>query len=202
MGVDRSGFDRALKKFYNEADDKKGGIETRLASVASVTGLSLADEGFGGLRKYTFTFTDVDFALVDNAGTIAYTSNKILDLAEGAVLIIGCVADLVCTKSSAGVDADADVHFGVGTTAANNTATLATTEQNIIATSTNAMSTGSVALQKQGGLTATPFDGTSTAVDIYVNMLVADADHDVTTTPCNLILNGTLTLWAMNLGDY
>lgn len=46
------------------------------------------------------------------------------------------------------------------------------------------------------------FDGTSTAKDLYINFLVDDADHDVTTTPCNLILNGTVKVYWLNLGDY
>ena len=45
-------------------------------------------------------------------------------------------------------------------------------------------------------------DGTSTAMDVYLNILVDDADQDVTTTPCNIICNGTITLHWTNLGDY
>ena len=45
------------------------------------------------------------------------------------------------------------------------------------------------------------FDGTVTPKDAYINILVDDADHDVTTTPCNLILNGTLTINWLFMGD-
>lgn len=33
-----------------------------------------------------------------------------------------------------------------------------------------------------------------TAKSIYFNILVDDTDHDVTSTPANIILNGTLDL--------
>lgn len=44
-------------------------------------------------------------------------------------------------------------------------------------------------------------DGTTTAPDLYLNILIDDADHDVTTTPCNIIVNGTLTFAWMKIGD-
>jgi hypothetical protein len=46
------------------------------------------------------------------------------------------------------------------------------------------------------------FDGHTAAVDLYLNLLVDDTDHDVTSTPCNLIANGTITLVFANAGDY
>jgi hypothetical protein len=48
---------------------------------------------------------------------------------------------------------------------------------------------------------AATLDGTDTAVDLFLNFLVDDTDHDVTTTPANLIVSGTITLHWINLGD-
>lgn len=202
MGVDRSGFDRALKRLYDEADDQKRGITTRKAAVTSVTGLTLADEGFGGLRKYTFTFDDVAVTMADEAGVVGYGGLKIMDFAAGAILVLGAVADLDLTKSSAGINDTWDGDFGVGTVTASNNATLASTEQNIIPTTATPQAV-SGATTANGQSTGVAFlDGTSTAVDVYLNFLVDDADHDITGTAANIIVNGTLTIWAINLGDY
>lgn len=52
------------------------------------------------------------------------------------------------------------------------------------------------------GVKLLKFDGTTTAADVYLNFLVDDADHDVTSTPANLVVSGTVTLHWVNLGDY
>ncbi len=44
-------------------------------------------------------------------------------------------------------------------------------------------------------------DGTGTANDVYLNFLIDDTDHNVAGTACNLIVNGTVTLHWVNLGD-
>lgn len=168
------------------------------------TGVTVVESGSGILNKTVLTFTDVDVALTDNAGTVAYGGLKVYDFPAGAILILGAVADLDLTKSSAGVNADWDGDFGVGTVTAGNNNALATTEQNIIPTTATPQAVAGVTTAN-GQSTATEnavIDGTSTAVDAYLNILVDDADHDVTSTPCNIIVNGTLTLHWINLGDY
>lgn len=142
----------------------------------------------------------IALALVDNAGVVAYTSKKILDFPEGQIRIDSIVADLACTKSSAGVNATFNGDFSLGTVAANNTATLTSTEANVLAsTSTPAAVAG---VTSAAGINATPaiFDGHTTAVDLYLNALVDDTDHDVTTTPANLSYTGTVTIIWENLG--
>jgi hypothetical protein len=45
-------------------------------------------------------------------------------------------------------------------------------------------------------------DGTTTAPDLYINFLVDDADHDVTTTACNLLLTGDVYIAWFEPGQY
>jgi hypothetical protein len=148
---------------------------------------------------------DAVVPLVDEAGVVAYGSLKLCDLPEGVILHMGAVLDLDLTLSAAGVNADWDGDVGLGTAAADNTATLTTTEQDLVpstptpqavssATTANAQSTATEA--------GAVFDGTTTAVDVFLNLLVDDADHDVTTTPTNIIVNGTVTMHYALLGDY
>ena len=173
------------------------------AGAANGTGVAATEYGNGTIHQTVLTFTDVAIALTDEAGTIAYGSLKVYDLPEGAILLHGAVQDVALTKSSAGVDDDWNGDVGVGTTAADNDASLATTEQDIIPTTATPQAVSGVTTAD--GLSTTSelaiFDGTATAKDIYVNLLVDDADHDVTSTPCNLILNGTLTITWVDLGD-
>lgn len=175
-----------------------------LAETANGTGVAITEQVVGGVQKTVLTFTDVAIALTDEAGVVAYAGLKVLDLPAGAILMLGAVADLDLTKSSAGVDDTWDGDMGVGTVTASNNATLASTEQNIIPTTATPQAVdGETTANGQSTATENAvIDGTTTPVDVYLNLLVDDADHDVTSTPCNLIVNGTLTIVWCNLGDY
>jgi hypothetical protein len=156
------------------------------------------------VRTLLLTFTNVDIVLADEAGVVAYGSLKVADMLEGAICFLGAVADIALTKSSAGVNDDWDGDFSVGTVAANNDATLTGTEANILPTTATPQAVGGATTsngQSTSTEAATIVDGTTTAVDVYMNYLVDDADHDVTGTACNLIMNGTLQVTYVNLGD-
>lgn len=199
MGVPRRGFSRALKNLYDYLDGKG-----ELGAIPAVTGLSVDEQGVGPLRRTVLRFKDVSFALTDAAGVVAYSGKKVYDFPEGAVLFLGAEADLALTKSSAGVNADWDGDFSVGTATASNNNTLSSTEANLIPSTATPQATDGATTAK-GVSTSTEaakiLDGTSAALDAYLNFLVDDADHDVTGTPCNLVVNGTLTLLWINTGD-
>jgi hypothetical protein len=199
MGVPRRGFSRALKSLYDYLDGKG-----TLGAIPSVTGLTVEEHGVGPLRKTVLNFKDVAFALVDEAGVVAYTGKKVYDFPAGAILFLGAKADLALTKSSAGVNADWDGDFAFGTVTASNNNTLSSTEANLIPSVPTPQAVAGATTAK-GVSTSTEcckvLDGTVTAIDGCLNFLVDDADHDVTTTPCNLIVNGTLTFNWLNLGD-
>jgi hypothetical protein len=174
------------------------------AGVVAGTGVTVSEEGSGPVQKTVLTFTNAAIALTDEAGVVAYGGLKVYDLPAGSILILGALADLDITKSSAGVNNDWDGDFGVGTATAGNNNALATTEQDIIpTTATPQASAGATTANGQSSATENKVhDGTGTAKDVYLNFLVDDADHDVGSTACNLIVNGTLTLHWINLGDY
>jgi len=188
------GLARSLDNVY---DVGSNGTSPDSAVVATELGL-------GSIKRTTLTFTNLAVALVDEAGVVAYLGKKIYDFPEGAILLLGATADLAITKSSAGVNDDWDGDFGIGTVTASNNATLATTEQNLIPTTATPQATSGATTAK-GVSTSTEaakvLDGTTTPIDAFLNVLIDDADHDVTGTPCNLIFNGTVTLHWVNLGD-
>lgn len=172
------------------------------ATGGTVAGTGVAASNAAGYTKTVLTFKDTPIPLADNAGVVAYGGLKVFDFPQGSIAIQGATANLAVTKSSAGVIATFDGDFGLGTVTATNDATLATTEQNVIPTTATPQAVSGATTAKGRSTAALLLDGTTTAVDLFLNFLVDDADHDVTTTPCNLILNGTVTvLWA-NMGDY
>lgn len=172
--------------------------------AAAGSGVTVQELGDGVVHKTVLTFANRAVALTDVADTVAYGGTKIYDLPEGAILFLGATSDIDLTKSSAGVNADWDGDFGIGTVTASNNATLSSTEQNIIPTTPTPQAVAG-ATTANGQSTATEnavVNGTGTPVDVYFNLLVDDADQDVGGTPCNLILNGTVTICWINLGDY
>src|SRR4051794_36785010 len=102
--------------------------------AAAGTGAVATEYGDGRFHQTLLTFTNTPVVLADNAGVVAYGSQKVYDFPAGAILFLGAVADLALTKSSAGVNLDWDGDFSVGSVAANNGAALATTEQDMIPT--------------------------------------------------------------------
>lgn len=191
---------------YDEAASAWKTVSGELASgiaAAAGTGVS-AQESVGAVHKTTLTFEDAEIALTDEAGVVAHGGIKVCDLPEGAILMLGASANLDITKDAAGVNDDWDGDFAVGTVVASNNGTLSSTEQDIIPTTPTPQASSGVTTAN-GQSTATEnavLDGTSTAKDVYLNFLVDDADHDVGSTPTNLIVNGTLTIVWVNLGDY
>lgn len=171
-------------------------------TLGAVAGSGVTGEAQGsGLMQIVVTFTNTAIALTDEAGVVAYGGLKFFDFAQGYVGIMGAVADLALTKSAAGVNDDWDGDFGVGTVTASNNATLATTEQNVIPTTATPQAVSGATTATGANTAYVVLDGSSTAADLYLNFLVDDADHDVTSTPTNLIVNGTITLTAAFLGD-
>jgi flagellin-like hook-associated protein FlgL len=166
------------------------------------TGVTVEERGGDVVHQTILHFTASAFAMVDEAGVVAYAGKKVYDFPAGNIIVLGAVADLDLTKSSAGVNDTWDGDFGIGTVTASNNATLATTEQNIIPTTATPQAVAGVTTANGANTAVAVLDGTATAVDAYVNILVDDADHDVTGTACNIIANGTVTITWVNAGDF
>lgn len=175
--------------------------DTGLGAVAG-TNVEVAESGNRILNKTVITLTSEELALTDEAGVVAYVGQKIYDMPEGAIMILGATADLTVSKDSAGVNDDFDGDFSVGTVTAGNDATLSSTEANIIPSTATPQATSGATTAKGQSTGAATIDGTTTAADIYLNFLVDDADHDVGGTAANLVVSGTVTILWANLGDY
>ena len=171
-------------------------------AVENGSGVVLTSEQLQ-VRTLLLTLTATPVVMTDNAGVVAFGSLKVADLPEGNICILGAVMDLALTLSAAGINADWDGDVGLGTAATDNNATLASTEQDIIPTTATPQAQASATTAKAMSTSTqiSTFDGTTTAKDVYLNLLVDDADHDVTTTDTNIICDGTIRITYVNLGD-
>jgi hypothetical protein len=196
---DQTGLQPAINEVDANADAAQAAVDALEAQVelASENGTGVSISQVPGSSRVFVTFTNTPITLTDEAGVVAHGGLKILDLIPGLVVFLGAVADLAVTKSSAGVNDDWDGDWALGTVVASNNNTLSGTEADLIPSTATPQAVGG-ATTATGVSTATEaatvFDGTSSAVDVYLNFLVDDADHDVGATPCDLIVNGTVTL--------
>lgn len=174
------------------------GGDSVVAAGAGVTAAQAAP----GLQRKRFTLTNVAVALTDEAGVVAWGGVKFADFDDGAVLILGAIADLALTKSSAGVNDDWEGDFAIGTATADNDATLGGDEQNVIPSTATPQAVGGATTARGVSTGTETADGTATAADLFLNFLVDDADHDVGATPCNIIASGTIEVLYAALGDY
>lgn len=186
-----------------DAKSESGGVVSTLRGVGAKagSGVEVTESVFGPYHETVFTFTDAAVTIADAAGTVAYGGLKIYDFPQALTNILTCVSDVDLTKSSAGINDNWDGDFGIGTVTASNNATLSSTEQNILPTTATPQAVSGATTANGVNTAAVVLDGTSTASDVYFNILVDDADHDVTSTPCNIILNGTVRMVWINGGD-
>lgn len=158
---------------------------------ATITGVVF---NFGVLQKNVLNLkmTNAVIPMVDNAGVVAYGSLKLADLPVGAFEISGHV-NVTLTRSANGINADFDGDIAIGTDAANNTSSLGANEQNILPTTSTPQAVSGVSTVVAGNASKTVFT-TTTAKSIYLNLLIDDTDHDITTTPSNILVNGNVNI--------
>ena len=174
-----------------------------LAGIGAKNGttVSVAEYGVGPVHQTVFTFTALPLTVRD---TQTGGGVKIYDFPEGRILFLGATGSIALTTTSVlanTLNAGVTYNWGIGSTTQAN-GTLATTEQNILQTTNGtASATINVAGAASKGVgVLTPLDGTTTAIDAYLNVGVAsatDIDGNATVT-----ITGTATITWMNLGDY
>lgn len=167
---------------------------------STVTGVDVQETGVGVLRQTVFTFTDFEVTMTDEAGVVAYGGKKFYEFPNGLIDILGAVSDLTVEKSGAGINADFDGDFGVGTATANNGATLTGTEQNVIPSTATPQASGGATTAKGVGLTSisTLTDSSSGTADGTIEAL-ADLSTAGGNTYTDAAVNAKLAIlrnWA------
>lgn len=198
------GTDNSLKDTINIGSALDDIIAGGTPGAEAGAGVAAAERCIGAICQTVFTFTNASITLTDPGGAAAYGGLKIYDFPAGYLLALGAVADLTLTEASATIDAAFDGDISLGTTVGEATATLhnPVTEDNWVPTVATTQAVASVAAADfQSTVTEQVYhDGHSTAIDIYLNVEIDDAD--ITTGGADAVVaNGTLTITWINLGD-
>lgn len=163
--------------------------------------VSAVEYGIGPIHQTTLTFAATPITMRD---TQQGGGVKIYDFPEGRILFLGATGSIAVTTTSvltSTLNAGVTCNWGIGS-ATQSSATVASTEQDIIqVTAFTSSATINVAGAVSKGVgVLTPLDGTTTAIDAYLNLAVAGAtDIDANAT---VTVSGTATITWMNLGDY
>lgn len=177
------------------------------ANIGAKNGATVvATENIVGYKTTTLTCTATPITFTDDTDTAQYGGVKVYDFPLGAICILGAVVDGALTLATPFIDAwEGDVALGTAT--ATTGATLTGTEADILPSVAIAAATAKVgtigavpaptALTESG---ARWLDGTTTAIDMYLNFVVDDnAAHTGTLTGT---FTGTVTFHWIYLGDH
>ena len=180
-----------------------GGVVATADGVGAVAHSSVTAEecGCGAVHHTQLTLSGSPVLMLVEAVTVGWGSLKLYDMPAGAIQFLGAVANLTVERFGTEISATFDGDFGIGTVAADNDASLATTEQNIIPTTATPQAVAGATTAKGQSTAAESIvvKGTTTAVDVYLNLLVDIADIS---DADGLTVNGTIDLFWINLGDY
>jgi len=175
---------------------------------ATVANKGTSVETMGGAQKTVITFTltgDHDIDTPDggqSAGVLVY------DFPVGYIQILGALIDASVVTNAAYNATVADQYYiSVGTVDGTQAADadLTGTEADIIGKTTHDTDSGAGANTQLTNtwhaqdLTAETFDGTGTAIDLFVNVAVPNANNTGATTHA---VTGTLTIFWINHGGY
>lgn len=180
------------------------GAEVGTLATAPASGtVTAVIKRIGHFFSIDFTLTAARITVTDAAGSGSSGSLKIFTFAAGAILPLGSRQDYTAfTEGAALTTAAGDAAFvmALGSVAANaGDGALTGTEVDIApATATITLSSGAGTGGKMGGATAAPIDGTTTAVDVYLNWSGTAATIDANST---IDVTGTITVVGCFVGD-
>jgi hypothetical protein len=132
---------------------------------------------------------------------------KIYDFPQGRILMLGCMADIILTIDAGDqadfTDATPEGDVGIGSVTPANADALGTdaTDDDFSTATAFVMANYSDPEVQMPSEASLQFDGTSTALDMYVTALVdaADIDDGITST---VYVSGKIVCHWINLGDF
>lgn len=172
------------------------------AGAGAVNGatVSATEQGDGVVHKTILTLASTPVTVANTTGA-SFGGLKLYDFPEGRLAIIGVTANLSFNWAGQDIAAAGSGDFSMGSTITAD-ATLGGTDVDLLPSSAmldpfvSGVGTGSGALAA-----STQLDGTATAVDANLNIIIDDAD--VADAASDVVLvSGTITMTWINLGDY
>jgi len=158
------------------------------------------------IHKTVLTCAALPISIADDAGVAQYGGVKVYDFPEGLICTLGAVIDGAVTGGVTGTIINTWAGgIALGSAAATTGATLTGTEADIMPEVDVAAATAKVAVVDAVSVAAALtesgarwLDGTATAKDLYLNLVV---DDDATHTAGTVSFTGTITVHWINLGD-
>ncbi len=156
-------------------------------------------DGASGIVHTRLTCVATPISIADDDGVAQYGGVKVFDFQEGLIHILGAVIDGAITLGTTGtITATWAGGIALGTVVATTGATLTSTEANIMAENDVAAATASVAVVDAVSTAAATINGTATAADMYLNLVVDDhASHTAGTGS----FTGTIDFAFILIGD-
>lgn len=184
----------------------QGDNATNVGAINTTTGLAVTIARLGPFFSLTFTLTAVSITVTDAGASGASGSLKLFDFVQAGVVPLGCRQDYTAFAEGAaltGAAGDAAFVMGLGSVAANaGDGVLTTTEVDfgaVTGTITLSGGTGTGTKFSGAGLnTNAGLDGTTTAIDLYLNWCGTAATIDANST---ISVTGTITVTGVLLGD-
>lgn len=162
--------------------------------------VTVVEKGEGTIHQSILTLASTPVTVANTTGA-SFGGVKLYDFPEGRILILGVTANLSFVWTDEDIAADGSGDFSLGTTITAD-ATLDGTDVDLLPSSAMldpfvlGVGTGVGALAASA-----QFDGTATAVDANLNIIIDDAD--VSDAASDIVLvSGTVTMTWINLGDY
>ena len=163
---------------------------------SSPVGTVIADE-LGGMcfaHQTVFTLVSLPVSVVGATG-VGFGGTQIYDFPAGVLWVFACMMNLTFDTTGTNLSATDGGDCSIGTTVAGD-GTLSSTDEDLCPeTSVDPLSDGATGYLAAGAM----FDGSATAKDVYVNMLIDDGDIGDTES---LLISGTIIITWVNLGDY
>ena len=178
-------------------------IASAVGAINAATGLSVAIKyDQSGTFALTFTLTAVSITVTDAAGSGSSGSLKIFDFAQNGVVALACRQNYTAFAEGGaltGGAGDAAFVMGLGSAAANaGDGALTGTEVDFGAATDTITLSGGTGTGTKYSCTAAVLDGTSTAVDLYLNWSGSAATIDANST---ISVTGTITVYGAVIGD-
>ena len=188
--------------------ERPSDLDTVGAAVTSI-GVKAEEFGVGILRQTKLTLTNVPVVTGNTSGA-SFGSAKIYDFPEGRIAILGVTAKFTGITFNTEAGATGDIagggsgDYSLGSTATAD-ATLSLTDVDMLPSSAMLDPfVAGVGRSNAGSAlaAAAQFDGTTTAIDMYLNAIIDDADVSDGAAADSVYFTGTIYVTWANLGDY
>jgi hypothetical protein len=168
------------------------------AGTASGTGVTVSELGGGSVHRTILTLTNVSVTITDSSagvgGLLVYT------FPEGYIQVLGVTANMTSARGDTHVASGALVVEALGVVVPADDSALTSTEASFIASWAGTLTAGAGVYTKNAALIASPFDGHTTAIPMFLNVAMphGGTGSDASTS---MVFNGTITIVWAQTGD-